>query len=508
MAIILAAGAAATAHASRTQESIFQDDRLLLGDDSTRRASLDEIDGLGVDTIHTLLLWSRLAPDANSARKPDGFDASNPADYPAGAWGPLDALVREASSRGLDVLVTPTGPGPVWASQCRGSRKRRRICNPDPDEFAAFVAAAAKRYSGSYVDQNASASQQLPDLLPHDPGGATKTASTLPRVGRWSMWNEPDQGGWLYPQQARKHGRTVYSAARRYRGLFAAGAAALRANGHSGDQILLGETAPIGRRTGSFAKRSTPPLDFYRAVFCIDRRGRALRGAARKLNGCTGFKGLSASGVSHHPYTAGAARAPLARVKSGDATIASIGRLARVLDQAAKRHRFTANAPIYSTEFGFQTEPPDPIFGVSPTRQADWLNQSDFIAFRNRRLRSVSQYELRDDPNLAVFNTGLRFSDGKTKPALQAYRTPIWVTRAGQSRVKVWGQVRGAGAGRDVEIQNRRSSRAAFQTVASVTTGAKGYILVNVKKRPGRWRLRWTDGGNPVFSRKATVSRR
>ena len=507
-AIILAAGAVPAAHASRTQESIFQDDRLLLGDAATRRAALDEIDDLGVDTIHSLVLWNRIAPDADSTRKPDGFDASDPAAYPASGWDRYDALVLDAAARGIDVLLTTTGPTPVWASQCRGSRKRRRVCNPDPDEFAAFVKAVGKRYSGSYADENATASQaQLTDVLPSQPP-ASAAASALPRVHRWSIWNEPNIAGWLYPQQTRKRGRIAYSAARRYRGLYKAAYAALGASGHGDDQILLGETAPIGRRTGSYAKRAIPPLDFYRAVFCIDRRGRSLRGTARTLNGCSGFKGLTASGVSHHPYTAGAGRPPRSKVKSGDVTIAVIGRLARVLDQAARRHRFISRAPIFSTEFGFQTEPPDPIFGVSPARQAVYLNESDWIAFRNRRLRSVSQYELRDEANLATFNTGLRYNDGKAKPALQAYRTPIWVTRAGRTRVKVFGQVRGSDAGREVEIQNRRTSKSSFVTVATATTAAKGYILVNVKRRSGRWRLRWTQGGDTFFSRKAAVARR
>jgi hypothetical protein len=504
---ILAAAAAAPAHASRTQESIFQDDRLLLSA-STRTQALDEIDSLGVDTIHTLVIWSRIAPDADSTRRPEGFDADNPAEYSASGWDPYDALVREAAARGLDVILTPTGPTPVWASQCGGSRKRRRICNPDPGEFVQFVTALGKRYSGTYADENASASQ-LPVLPgPGDPPTGSQSAAALPRVDRWSIWNEPNQAGWLYPQQSRRRGRRVFSAARRYRGLFSSATKALTSTGHGDDQLLLGETAPIGRRTGSLAKRSLPPLDFYRALFCIDRRGRKLRGLNARLHGCGASSGIRASGVSHHPYTAGAGRPPRSRARSGDVTIAVISRLVRVLDQAARRGRFNSRAPIYSTEFGFQTEPPDPIFGVSLTRQADYLNESDWIAFRTPRLRSVAQYELRDEPNLATFNTGIRFEDGRAKPSYQAYRTPIWVTKASRRLVKVFGQVRGSAAGREVEIQNRRTSRGSFETVARATTGAKGYFVVNVRRRSGRWRLRWTQGGETFFSRKAKAASR
>ena len=33
-------------------------------------------------------------------------------------------------------------------------------------------------------------------------------------------------------------------------------------------------------------------------------------------------------------------------------------------------------------------------------RQATYMNQSDWVAFRDRRIRSVAQYKLVDDPDL------------------------------------------------------------------------------------------------------------
>jgi hypothetical protein len=508
IAAALLGAAAAPAQASKTQESVFQDDRLLLfsGDD-VRRQALDQMAALGADTIHSLVFWGKIAPGSDSTRRPDGFDASDPAAYPA--WDPYDALVREAAARGLDVIFTPTGPAPAWASQCGGSVARRKTCNPDPDEFASFVTAVGKRYSGTYADENGATANaaQLPALGLEPAGASAAAAAALPRVDRWSIWNEPDLPGWLYPQQSRSARRLVYSAARRYRGLFAAASGALGSSGHGGDQILLGETAPVGRRRGSLAKRSTPPVDFYRALFCLDDRGRPLRGANATANGCSGFAGLTASGVSHHPYTAGAGRPPRSRVNAGDVTISTLARLARVLDQAAAQGRFRRRAPIYFTEFGFQTQPPDPIFGVSPARQAEYINESDWLAFRTPRVRSVAQYELVDDPNVATFNTGLRFANGRAKPALAAYRLPIWVTRAGSASVRVFGQARGH-EGVEVEIQNKRSSHADFETVARVTTAAKGYFLARLSRRPGNWRLRFVSGGQTLVSRETKAERR
>src|SRR5829696_10486036 len=119
-ALAAVAMTAAPAHANSTQESIFQDDATLVTDDAGKRErALDELQALGVDTVRALVLWNRIAPDATSSEKP-AFDAADPAAYPADNWTRYDALVQGAQARGMQVLLTPTGPGPGWASECRG----------------------------------------------------------------------------------------------------------------------------------------------------------------------------------------------------------------------------------------------------------------------------------------------------------------------------------------------------------------------------------------------------
>src|SRR5215208_8133494 len=103
----------APAHASSNQESIFQDDAALFGDDAGKReGALDEMQALGVDTVRANVLWNRIAPDATSSTKPAAFDAADPDAYPAGNWARLDAIVKGVQSRGMQILLTPTGPGP------------------------------------------------------------------------------------------------------------------------------------------------------------------------------------------------------------------------------------------------------------------------------------------------------------------------------------------------------------------------------------------------------------
>src|SRR4051794_24152608 len=135
-----------TAQASTTQESIFQDDNVLLS--SSSGAGLDQVKGLGANTVHTLVFWTRLAPNVNSRTKPSG-DLTNPNTYNASAWAPYDALVRGAAARGIQVLMTPTGFTPLWA-QCKHPGKFRN-CQPNAKYFQSFVTAVGKRYSGSFT---------------------------------------------------------------------------------------------------------------------------------------------------------------------------------------------------------------------------------------------------------------------------------------------------------------------------------------------------------------------
>jgi hypothetical protein len=272
----------------------------------------------------------------------------------------------------------------------------------------------------------------------------------------WSIWNEPNHSSWLRPQS---------SAPARYRSLAKAGLAALDATGHEGDLKLLGETAPGG------GSKATAPVDFMRDVFCIS---------------CARRPHFAIDGISDHPYTYAAMAAPSAfHGKAGDAPIGAVDHLVKLVDTAAHYGIVPRRLPVYLTEFGFQTHPPDP-YGVSLQLQARYLNYSDWIAFRNPRIASVAQYELNDDPRVAVFNTGLRFAGGRPKPALAAYALPIYVQRLSDGGARIFGLVRGARYA-TVQIQNRRST--SFRTVSVVRTNRWGYLLARVPGYRGQWRL-------------------
>ena len=488
----------AAAPASSTQESVFEDDFHLLQNGSADQVkTLNDLDALGTDVIRSLVLWNQVAPGFKKKRKPANFDGRNPAAYDPNVWDRYDDLVRGATARGMAVLFSPTSPIPAWASECGGSLRNRRNCKPKATEFGKFVEVLGIRYSGAYADENQ--------------GGGV-----LPRVNRWSIWNEPNQPGWLTPQYEVRSGRRVATAAHRYRALVKSAVAGLRRSGHQAgadqDQVLLGETAPIGRTSGTLARRPIPPVEFIRELFCLKRNGRRQSGAAARAVGCTRPGRLAVNGFAHHPYTRGGSQPPRASVLPGEITISTASRLKKLLSQGARAGRVRAGLQLHYTEFGFQTNPPDRLFGVSLEQQADYVNESDWIAYRDKRIASVAQYKLIDEPDQSSFQTGLRFLDGTPKPAYDAYRLPIWVSRRG-SGLRVYGQVRPADndAAELVEIQNRPEGASSFSAVQTVDVRSpRGHFTADIPATGGEFRLRWVPSNrSPVlFSRVAKVGRR
>ncbi len=441
--------------------------------------ALDDVAALGADGIRAVVRWRDIAP----ATRPAGFKPADPAAYPAGRWEPLDDLVRGAAARGLFVLLSPSTPIPTWASQCGGPASRRRVCRPDPAQYGAFVRALGRRYTGRYAG--------------------------LPRVSRWSLGNEPNQPAWLQPQLARRRGITFPRSAVVYRALARAGIGALRRTGHRSDQLLLGETSPIGQTTGARARRPTSPGAFVRTLLCIDRRGRALHGKAAAVRRCGRFPRLRVSGFAHHPYAQGGSKRPTFRGKPAtEITLASRARLVRLLDAGARRGRIPRRLPLHFTEHGYQTDPPDATLGISLARQAAYINQSDWIAYRDRRVQGVAQYKLADDPIVSGFQSGLRFSDGRLKPSYAAYQLPLWVSAKGATRLRVYGQVRplAAGATARLELQNAPLGDGVFTTVATFTARSGRPFLRTIPRFEGRFRLVWTAIG--LHSRTSVIAGR
>jgi hypothetical protein len=427
------------AQASPRQSMSFEAPSELL-DYSRVDATLTEIKAFGVSQIRQLVYWQSFAPRPRSKKKPK-FNAANPDAYPAGTWSRLDGLMASAKAHGIEVMLTPTGPVPKWAT----STKKDNVTRPSARAFGQFVTALARRYG----DQ----------------------------VQMWSIWNEPNQPQFLLPQYRKKK---PYSPTL-YRGLYRAAYNAIRSvAANKRDKILIGETSPRGN------VHVVHPLTFLRGIACLNARYHRTKKCSR----------LPADGYAHHAYTTRTGPRFIPPDKN-DVTIGVISRLVKALDRIGRAGGLPKRLKIYLTEFGIQSYP-DKISGVPFDRQPAYYAIAEHIAYVNSRVAMFSQYLMRDDlPRSSGyryrgFESGLRRSNGKAKPAYKAFANPLAVERSRNHDV-LWGRIRPETAPTKVTIQIRRKGKKSWSTVRTVTTTSRGVFGLSTSHRNGsRYRVRWT----------------
>jgi hypothetical protein len=516
------------------------DQPLTAAGNQTVGETLAKLKSLGVDRIRVIVVWKQVAP----AHRAPGFNPADPGDYGDG-WQVYDRIDAAAALVGLTVYFDLTAPAPSWALEAQppGTRPSARadgdVYEPSASAFAQFVEAAGRRYSGS--DRAADAAGHV-----------------LPRVSMWSAWNEPNQPGWLSPQENPASGDAVAPAL--YRSLLRGFWSGLLATGHgpARDTILLGELAPEGCVAAvrcAFAGLGAGysplvPLTFLDDLYCVapttsgdDRR---LTGAAATAVGCPTGSGarsfvadnpalFRAAGLAEHPYDFNFA--PNVRFpdpsERGFVPLASLGRLTSALDGFFRAYDQSGQLGLYLTEYGYVTNPPNPDYHVTLAEQARYLDQATYIAAQNPRVRALGQFQLQDaDPGLScgcapgsprywqTFQEGLEFFGGAAKPALAAYRLPIFLPRledpdhaAGPDQpVTVWGMLRPAanGSPQTAQVQYQPAAGGAYRTIATPTTdNPSGILSVQVLlAASGNLRLAWTapHGGATRYSRTVAVT--
>jgi hypothetical protein len=448
LAAALVPGGAAPASASPTQASILQDDpQLLYVSASHRNQRLSELRSIGVDIVKVRVRWRDLAPK----KRPKGFNGADPNRYD---WSPYDAIVSGAESRGMGVMFLLGGDAPEWATPGTSA-----VRNPNAGEFGKFARAAGTHF---------------------------------PQVHIWSLWNEPNLVSWLAPQRS----GNVPQSPRIYRNLVRAAYGGLAASGHAGDQILLGELLPFSRTSGNTSHR-TRPLAFLRELACLDSHYRPFKGKTASKRGCKGFKALPGTGLAYHPYTL-AGGPGVSTPNPDDASISNLGRVTKVLSRLRSKKRTQRSWSIWITEFGFESTPPD-RYATPIKKVPGFMNWSEFIAYKNRRVASFSQYPLVDDPgHSAGFQSGLRFSNGKKKPGIfAAYQRPFFAKQVG-SRVELFGGIRVASSG-SVTLQTRTSTKGKWKTLGHASLNSRGYFDKRVKvTRVSKRYFRFVGAGQPA----------
>jgi hypothetical protein len=483
--VLAALAAAAPARASINQLSMFMDDnRLLYRGAAVTDSTLDELSGLGVDAVRVSVHWRGIAPAHRAHRKPSSLrDERDPSEYAHAAFAALDRVLRGARARGMEVLFNVTGGAPLWATGRIRGRHVSLQYKPDPARFGRFVEMLGRRYDGSHG---------------------------VPRVTLWSLWNEPNQGALLQPQW---EGGLPFSPGL-YRRLAREGIAGLQRSGHGDDRILLGETAPLGADRRGRTANMRPGL-FLRELLCLD-------GALQPADGpgCDyAQRGpLAVSGYAHHPYSI--IYAPDVGSSQGDEiTFADGFRLTALLDAAATAGRLPRDLPLWWTEYGWQTDPPDPMRGVTLGEQARWLGQAEQLAWQNPRVAALTQFLLRDDlprrdaaPGSrrywGTYQSGLEFADGRRKPAYDAYRLPLTAPAAvsAGAPVALWGRVRAARPGDEVDVQVEFASAGTWEPAGApvrVTDPGGVFEQTLTASRSGSYRFRWLRSGSGRGARGA-----
>lgn len=465
--VALAAGlglvAVPSAQASRNQLLFFESpgDLISAPTPAARDAAFAKLDSLGVSAIRINMTWKAVAPAVDSRNQPD-IDTTDPSVY---NFANYDAVVDAAKQRGWPVLLTVSGPVPIWATRDRRKTGQPSdyTTRPDPNKFAQFVTAVGRHFGS--------------------------------RVAYWSIWNEPNQPQFLLPQFDGAHKPASPAL---YRKLYDAALKGLKSAKVSKPQVLFGETSPTGN------SNIVAPLAFLRGVLCLNGNYQKTSEKCSKLQ---------TAGYAHHAYTpkAGPFFVP---PKRDNVTIGVVPRLTSALDKAAKVGAISKNLPVYLTEFGIQSEP-DVSYGVPFQQQSEYRAISERIAYDNPRVRSFSQYLLTDDqPDKSAktaasrypgFESGLITAAGKEKPSFDAFRLALTVRPSTKTTVSIWGEVRPARSAGSAQLEYRSGSSGTFRALKSVTYNRLGFFATTGSYRKGRqYRVTWTAGDGTAYAGGAT----
>jgi hypothetical protein len=322
------------------------------------------LQSLHVQVVRMTLTWG--GPGGVANKQPE--HPADPSD-PAYDWARYDEALERANDAGIQLLLTIVGT-PSWAN----GGKPPQYAPTSPGSLRAFAYAAAQRYSGTFLN--------------------AASGRVLPRVGLWLAWNEPNNPVFLQPQFAQVNGKWRMEAAASYARICNAVYSGVHAAGGP-EQVACGATAPRGNNNPSTARPSITPLAFLRAA---------------KNFGLQKFDAWA-----DHPYYGNPGDTPTTRNLGSAIELGNIGKLVSVVSQ------LYGNKPIWITEYGYQTNPPDTFFGVSWERQAQYLRQAYEIVKANPRIALFTWFLLKDNASLSAWQSGLMTADGEKKPSFATF---------------------------------------------------------------------------------------
>jgi hypothetical protein len=165
-------------------------------------------------------------------------------------------------------------------------------------------------------------------------------------------------------------------------------------------RVACGVTAARGNNNPHGLKPSVSPLAFLRAMHKAGARG--------------------FDAYAHHPYYGGPAETPA--TPSPGRTGVTLGNIDALVAEVT---RLYGRKPLWLTEYGYQTNPPDTVFGVPWETQAAYVRQAFAIARAHPRIDMLLWFLLRDEPDPERWQSGLISAAGERKPAFDAFREAL-----------------------------------------------------------------------------------
>jgi hypothetical protein len=235
---------------------------------------------------------------------------------------------------------------------------------------------------------------------------AVAVARRYPWIRYWLIWNEPNKPLWLKPTKAAIYVHHLLNPG--YEGIHAVLRHARVGGGVTAPRAGLGGVSPV-----------------------VWIHGMAL--AHAKLDA-----------YAHHPYPSSPFETPSSHGCRfcPSITMATLRKLLILVK------RYFGRKPIWLTEYGYQTNPPDTFLGVPPKKQATLLSLAALRVWRLPRVTMLIQYLYRDEPILSRFQSGLVYVDDRPKPSRQGFTLPFAEVRRTGFQTVVWGQIRHGRTGR------------------------------------------------------------
>ena len=285
-----------------------------------------------------------------------------------------------------------------------------------------------------------------PNWLPTHGFGlfAYAASKRFPWVRQWTAWNEPNTRVYSIPVSPSQYTKRVLNPAYVY---------LHRAN--RANKVAGGVTSPRGTASGM------SPLRFMQGMHA----------AHAKLDA-----------YAQNPYPGSRRETPL-RDPCTWCTTFNMARLSLIRSNVTRY--FGARKPVWLTEYGYQTNPPDRILGVSPALQAQYLGEAAMRVYKQAGVTMLIHFMVRDDTAVAGWQSGFFTTGGTAKPSYRAFQLPLaQISRRG-TRTTLWGQVR-PGSGRRPYTLQRWSGRGWARVGSTMRTSPNGSFQRVVTARAGQ----------------------